>query len=101
VVSSLLEEYEELVKALTLKDMAEAADGIVDMIYVLIGIGLRMGLPLKALFAEVHMSNMEKNPAAPGTRGRKAADGSSMKPPGWLPPRVKEILEHVKGEENA
>lgn len=99
MMASLQSELAELSEGFATKDLVEVADGIVDSIYVLIGIGLAVGLPLEAIFIDVHRSNMDKLPAAPGTMGRKArtADGTliSMKPEGWVGPRIEEILRTV------
>ena len=95
LIGSLAEEVEEFTRAAAENDTYEMADAVIDCIYVLIGTGLRMGIPLGALFAEVHQSNMEKNPAIPGTRGRKAEGGVSMKPAGWQKPRVEEIIDEA------
>jgi hypothetical protein len=96
LIGSLAEEVEEFTRAAAENDTYEMADAVIDCIYVLIGTGLRMGLPLGALFSEVHESNMEKNPAVPGTRGRKAEGGVSMKPAGWQKPRMSEIIDEAQ-----
>jgi predicted HAD superfamily Cof-like phosphohydrolase len=61
-VSLLAEELKELEQAIKDKDMVEIADALCDLQYVLSGAILEFGLgeKFKALFDEVHRSNMSK-----------------------------------------
>lgn len=47
------------------------------------------GIPLDAVFAEVHRSNMAK--CVDGVVLRRA-DGKVRKPPGWTPPDIRAVL---------
>lgn len=80
------EEAAETVAALTTGDVAGAIDGIVDTIYVCLGAALEMGVDLEPYFAEVHDSNMRKTP------GHSRADGKILKGPGWVGPRIAEMV---------
>jgi predicted HAD superfamily Cof-like phosphohydrolase len=62
--------------------LAEVADGLADLIYVAVGAALELGIPLAAVWDEVHTANMRK------TTGEKRADGKQMKPAGWVGPDV-------------
>lgn len=88
------EEVGESCEAIALRDMIEVADGIVDSIYVLVGTALELGLPLAALWQEVHRTNMAK--AARQEDGSlqvlKRADGKILKPKGWIPPDIAGVL---------
>lgn len=64
--------------------LAEVADGLADLIYVAVGAALELGIPLAAVWAEVHRSNMAK--VRPPIRVRE--DGKILKPEGWTPPDV-------------
>lgn len=69
-------------------DLVEVLDAAIDIIYVTLGTAVAAGLTpeqIEAAWNEVHLSNMEK----------VALDGKSklVKPAGWVPPRLKEILE--------
>jgi hypothetical protein len=90
----LQEELDEMKSAAECGDLVELADGIADLIYVAIGLALRLGLPLEAIFAEVHTSNMEKthNPDAHLTQAKRV-----IKPEGWQKPRILELLRYVDG----
>jgi len=61
-VSLLAEELKELEQAIADNDMVEVADALCDIQYVLSGAILEFGLgdKFKALFDEVHRSNMSK-----------------------------------------
>jgi predicted HAD superfamily Cof-like phosphohydrolase len=61
-VSLLAEELKELQQAIDDNDMVEIADALCDLQYVLSGAVLEFGLgeKFKALFDEVHRSNMSK-----------------------------------------
>lgn len=61
-VSLLAEELKELEEAISKGDIVEAADALCDLQYVLSGAILEFGLgeKFKALFDEVHSSNMSK-----------------------------------------
>jgi predicted HAD superfamily Cof-like phosphohydrolase len=74
--------------------MVEVADGIIDSIYVLVGMGLELGLPLEALWNEVQRSNMAKAIEQPdGTfKVMRRADGKVLKPEGWTPPDIAGVL---------
>lgn len=88
----------EFLKALHARDMVGVADGIIDTIYVLIGCGLELGLPLEALWQEVQKKNLEKFVEVMGPDGvvsyeiYKDAGGKVVKPPGWTPPDIEGIL---------
>jgi len=91
-IASIGSEYFELVEAMRQGDIVESIDALCDVIYVAIGIGLRHGIDITAAFDEVHASNREKLKAAPGTMGRGDGKGGGIKPPGWVKPRIKEII---------
>ncbi len=102
LLASLLSEVAELGKAFATNDMVEMVDGLLDSIYVQLGILYKCGIPIEACWEEIQRSNMAKYPAVPGTMGRRTAPGQgggpnkdSMKPDGWVGPRIKEILDHV------
>ncbi len=88
------EEVGETLSAVAARDMIEVADGIIDSIYVLVGKGLELGLPLEALWNEVHRSNMAKATEQPdGTfKVVRRADGKVLKPEGWTPPDIAGVL---------
>jgi hypothetical protein len=58
----MMEELGELSCAMHEKDLIEVADGLIDLLYVVVGTAVEYGLGpiLDQLFAEVHRSNMTK-----------------------------------------
>lgn len=85
------EEYNELREALIAGNITEIADAICDCIVVLLGTAVSYGIPFNACWREVHRTNMAKV----GADGKPIfrADGKFLKPPGWLPPNIKSIIE--------
>ncbi len=69
-------------------NFVEAVDAVMDSHYVLSGTSVAFGIDELPYFAEVHRSNMEKanGPVDP-------VSGKQLKPPGWKPPRIAEMLE--------
>lgn len=91
----IIEEYLEMAIAWEEGDLTEVFDGIVDMIYVLGGLAVHMGLPLEEGWREVHASNCSKlgEDGSPVFR----EDGKVLKGPGYFPPGLKNILEERNG----
>ncbi len=91
-IDILQEEVNELEKAMSEMNMVEIADGVVDCIYILFGTAVEYGFHnyLKAMFHEVHRSNMSKL----GIDGKPIyrEDGKVLKEPGYSPPDLGSIL---------
>lgn len=83
-----IEELAEWLQAHANGDLVTAADAWADRAYVLFGDAVATGLPAAALFAEVHRSNMTKEPVAGGS-------GKARKGPGYTPPDLRTILRGV------
>ena len=81
------EEYDELWEAMILGDIVAIADGIADLIYVLLGAALEYGIDMGPIWDEVQRTNMMKEGG--GIRG----DGKILKPEGWLPPDISGLLK--------
>jgi predicted HAD superfamily Cof-like phosphohydrolase len=80
-----MEELAEWLAAHAEGDLIEVADAWADRAYVLIGDAVATGLPATALFAEVHRSNMTKEPDPLGT-------GKAIKGTGYSPPDINGVL---------
>lgn len=89
----LREEVDELIQAMLRNDKVEAADGIVDCMYILIGTAHEIGIAdkLVACFDEVHRSNLSKldNEGRPILR----SDGKILKSSNYFRPDLKRIIE--------
>jgi predicted HAD superfamily Cof-like phosphohydrolase len=66
-------------------DMVETMDAICDLHYVVTGTEVAMGVDGDLCFSEVHRTNMEKS-------AEKDEHGKTIKPEGWKPPDLKEVL---------
>jgi len=67
-------------------DLLGVADGLADLIYVVVGAALEFGIPLDRVWDEVQAANMRK--VAPDGRVRRRSDGKLLKPRGWQPPDI-------------
>ena len=75
------EEFNELSNA---ENYVEGLDAIADLIYVLIGLALKVGFDLDGAFREVHRSNMSK--LGPDGKPIYRDDGKILKGPDYTPP---------------
>jgi len=80
------EETNELLDGIDDNDLKAIADGCTDAIVVTIGTAISYGIDLRPIWDEVHRTNMLK------AGGGKRADGKSLKPADWQPPRIEELL---------
>ncbi len=82
----LQEEFNEVIEAMLKDDLTELADGIADLIVVALGTAISYGIDIRPVWDEVHRSNMEK------VGGGKDQYGKSLKPAGWKPPQIQQLL---------
>jgi len=84
------EESRETCDAIRRGDLAEAIDGMCDVLYVIFGTAIEFGIDLAPFFEEVHNTNMLK------VGGATREDGKILKPEGWQPPRIAEMLRGME-----
>jgi phosphoribosyl-ATP pyrophosphohydrolase len=82
----ITEEAGELREAFAHGDLAGIADACADLIYVAISTAQATGIDLRPVWDAVHASNMVKRV------GHDREDGKILKPSGWKPPPVRQIL---------
>lgn len=83
------EEARELVEAVEQgRGLAELAGEACDLLYVTIGTMVAAGLPVQPFWDEVQRANMAKEPNPEG--------GKPLKPQGWKPPALTEVLARCK-----
>lgn len=70
------------------------AQELSDVQYVTSGAAVTFGLPLEALFEEVHAANMRK--VGPDGKVLKRPDGKVVKPAGWRGPDIAAVLDKAK-----
>lgn len=88
----IVEELDELVDALNWDNKIEAIDALCDLLYVIYGTAVEMGVDLQPFFDEVHESNMTKIGGH-----KRESDGKWIKPDDYSPPDLKGIFELLYG----
>lgn len=90
------EESREFLSAINrpVPDLIEIADALADILYVVLGSAVSLGLDMSDIFNEVHRSNMSK------VGGYKRADGKWVKPATYSPADLATIIESQKGRKN-
>lgn len=97
-VALLREESKEAIAALeeccftdSLAPLAHVAKELADVIVVALGAAVSLGINMEPVWNAVHASNMAKRDPATGKVLRRE-DGKVLKPPGWTPPNIEEII---------
>lgn len=83
------EEYQETLAAFKSNDMIEVADGLADMVWVIMGMCNSCGIDFDSVWQEVKASNMSK---FPGGKAIKNEHGKIMKPDSYFKPNIKKVL---------
>lgn len=86
------EELEETERAVAAGDLVGVADGLVDLIYVAIGTAWFCGLPLCAVWDEVHAANLRKVRTPSADASKRGSAWDVVKPIGWRGPDVAGVL---------
>lgn len=88
-IDFMQEELDEFKQSLRNKDLDGMADALIDLVYVAKGTAIELGLPWEELWMDVQRANMAK------VRGKtkRGIEIDVTKPPGWIPPMTREILE--------
>lgn len=73
------EELSEMAIAWAANDIVSVADALADLLYVVLGTAVTLGIELEPLFAEVHRSNMTKS--VKRGRAEHPAKDSDYSPP--------------------
>lgn len=94
------EEVLETLTAMDKGDLVEIADGLADIMYVVIGTAHHYGIPLEAVWNEVQRSNMTKPDPETG-KVKKREDGKILKGPGFSPADVGKVLRDYGWLDNA
>ena len=81
------EEFEEFQEAMQSKDLSAMAKELADLLYVVYGTAVSLGIDMEPVFKEVHRSNMSK------VGGYKREDGKWVKPPTYSPASLDIIIE--------
>ena len=80
------EEFEEFQEAMQSKNLSAMAKELADLLYVVYGTAVSLGIDMEPVFKEVHRSNMSK------VGGYKREDGKWVKPPTYSPASLDAII---------
>ena len=75
-------------------DWPDMIDACIDLLYVVVGALIAMGLDyaqIEVFWNEVHEANMRKSMK----KDEKSTPGKTLKPPGWIGPRMNELLSRM------
>ena len=83
------EEFDETLDAFSKGDTIEVADGLADMVWVIMGLASSLGIPFDKVWDEVSASNMSK---VVDGKLIKREDGKVLKPEGYFRPDINAVL---------
>ena len=87
-----LEELHEFLTAHQEGDLEGALDGLVDLVYVVLGTAYLQGFDFNEAFRRVHAANMRKERAPEALASRRGSALDVVKPAGWTPPWLKDLV---------
>ena len=85
----ITEEYQETLSAFASSDLREVADGLADMVWVIMGMCKSCGIDFDSVCQEVKASNMSK---FPNGKAIKNEHGKIMKPDSYFKPNIEKVL---------
>ena len=85
----ITEEYQETLYAFENSDLLEVADGLADMVWVIMGMCNSCGIDFDSVWQEVKASNMSK---FPNGKAIKNEHGKIMKPDSYFKPNIEKVL---------
>ena len=85
----ITEEYQETLSAFENSDLIEVADGLADMVWVIMGMCNSCGIDFDSVWQEVKASNMSKFHDG---KAIKNEHGKIMKPDSYFKPNIKKVL---------
>jgi len=85
----ITEEYRETIEAFDNDDLIEVADGLADMVWVIMGMCSSCGIDFNKVWEEVKASNMSKFVEG---KAIKNEAGKIMKPETYFKPDLKKVL---------
>jgi predicted HAD superfamily Cof-like phosphohydrolase len=88
----ITEEVCELTRAVATHDLVEQADAMVDLVYVVLGMAVELGIPWQRCWDEVQRANMSKVQNV----GKRGIKWDVVKPAGWQPPDHSFLLGGTK-----
>jgi len=90
------EELLEIMQAHRKGSVADFADGLADLLYVVYGLAHESGIPIDMVFAEVHRANMQKIRTTRENPGKRNSTNDVAKPADWKPPDIVGVLARYR-----
>ena len=87
------EEVDELRRAFQNRDMVECIDALADILYVVYGFAVSLGVDIEPFLDEVHNNNLTK--VGPNGEVIRREDGKVLKPANYVPVDLFAIYERV------
>lgn len=87
-ISLIQEECRELVEAIRDRNLAKICAEGIDLMYVVVGLFVILGIPFLPFWRDVQRANM--------TKETNPAGGKPLKPEGWVGPQPKTVLYEVR-----
>lgn len=76
--------------------IAEQGDAMVDAWYYMLNSASKRGIDLSKIFNEVHGANMRKKDPVTNKFIRRETDGKILKPVGWKPADICQVVKNMK-----
>lgn len=93
-IELIREEFAEFRTALLNNKMLDVIDALGDLLYVVLGTAVELGVDMEPFFDEIHRSNMTK------TGGHKRGDGKWIKPADYEPANLRKVWLYTYGEDD-
>lgn len=88
------EELQEYIRAWQDKDLTRMLDALVDLAYVCLGTAYLHGFNFEEAWSRVHSANMKKVRATKETAGNRDHRWDVVKPEGWEPPFLQDLVQN-------
>jgi predicted HAD superfamily Cof-like phosphohydrolase len=88
----LHEELQEIEDGVDAKDLEQVFDGIIDLVYVSLGLAYFCKLPFNEGWQRVHWANMKKVRAERPEDSKRGSTYDIIKPEGWEAPKLSDLL---------
>jgi len=86
----IVEEFHETIAAFADKDIVEVADGLADMVWVIMGLASTLDIPFHKVWDEVKASNMSKTVKG---KVKRREDGKILKPDTYFRPDIRKAMD--------
>ncbi|TXH54670.1 MAG: nucleotide pyrophosphohydrolase [Desulfurellales bacterium] len=87
------EEVAELRQAFLDRDIVECIDALADILYVVYGFAVSLGVDIEPFLDEVHKNNLTK--VGPNGEVIRREDGKVLKPPTYVPVDLQALFERI------